>query len=131
MAGYIYSALFYVPRSIAPFKGRSTADYFTSYIASEPLEGIAWGFAFGAIEEIILNTGFLGFLPGIIIYGLCLGSLDKLSLHIPSLLVATRLGAIWLCGYSSTSILLTFVTMAIVCWICHFLFVEKPIGKEI
>ncbi|MEL6495749.1 MAG: hypothetical protein AAFQ41_11605, partial [Cyanobacteria bacterium J06623_7] len=125
LAGYVYDIFYYVPRSIAPFKGWATADYFTSYITLTPIDRLSWGFAFGAVEEVIINTGYWCFIPGLIVYGLIMGLLDRLSLVIPSLVVPTRLGGIWLCGYSSSSLLLTFVTMSIVSIICHIIFVSK------
>lgn len=125
LAGYVYDLFYYIPRSLAPYKGWATADYFTSFITFTPIDQLSWGFAFGAIEEVIINTGYWCFIPGLVIYGLILGLLDRISLIIPSLVVPTRLGAIWLCGYSSSSIFLTFVTMSIVGIICHIIFVNE------
>lgn len=130
LAGYFYDIFYYVPRSVAPFKGWATADYFTSYITATPVDKLAWGFAFGAIEEVIINTGYWCFIPGLIIYGLGMGLLDRLSLIVPSVVVPTRLGAIWLCGYSSSSIFLTFVTMGLVCIICHNIFVNQSLNLQ-
>lgn len=127
LAGYVYALLYYVPRSIVPFKGWSTAQYFTSELARTPVEDTTWGFGVGAIEEILLNTGLWLLVPGLIVYGMCMGMLDKLSGRIPSLVVSTRLAAIWLCGYDLVSLLVTFGTMAIISFGFHYLFVQQHI----
>ena len=69
MSGYVYCALFFVPRSLAPFKGYPTAQYFTSYVVGTSVETTDWGFGVGAIEEILLNGGLLLFVPIMLIYG--------------------------------------------------------------
>lgn len=125
LAGYVYALLYYVPRSIVPFKGWSTAQYFTSELARTPVEDTTWGFGVGAIEEILLNAGLWLSVPGLIVYGMCMGMLDKLSGRIPSLVVSTRLAAIWLCGYDLVSLLITFGTMAIISFGFHYLFVQQ------
>ncbi|PAX60010.1 hypothetical protein [Brunnivagina elsteri] len=131
MAGYVYSVLYYVPRQIAPFKGSSTSQTFTSDIVRTPVEDTLWAFGVGAIEELLLNIGFLWCIPGLIVYGMFMGLLDKLSFHIPSLLIPTRLAAIWLCGYESSTVLLMFGTMAGVGLIFHQLFVQKNITASL
>lgn len=125
MAGFVYILLFYVPRSIAPFKGWSTAQYFTSDVIGARVEATDWGFGVGAIEELLLNIGFLGCIFGLIGYGMCMGLLDRLSSRIPSLIVPTRLSATWLCGYDLAALTLTFGTMAIVGLFLHYLFGQK------
>jgi hypothetical protein len=125
MSGYIYSLLYYVPRQLVPFKGWSTAQYFTSDIVRTPVEDTDWGFGIGAIEEILLNIGFWLCIPGFLSYGICMGLLDRLSWSVPSLVIPTRLAAIWLCGYNLVTLLLLFGTMAIVGWVFHHLFMQK------
>lgn len=125
MAGYVYGFLYYVPRPIVPFKGWSTAQYLTSDIVRTPIEDTSWGFGVGAIEELLLNIGFGLCIPGLIVYGMCMGALDKLSSRVPSLGVPTRLAGIWLCGYDLPSLLITFGTMAILSCVFHHLFVHK------
>lgn len=127
MSGYVYGFLYYVPRSIVPFKGWSTAQYFTSNIVRTPVEDTSWGFGVGAIEELLLNIGSGLCIPGLIVYGMCMGALDKLSSRVPSLVVPTRLAGIWLCGYDLPSLLITFGTMAILSYVFHHLFVQKLI----
>src|SRR6185295_18361055 len=52
MAGYWYSAWFFVPRAVAPFKLNSTSSYFTTtFVGGDPAT-IEWGLAVGAIEEL-------------------------------------------------------------------------------
>lgn len=125
LSGYIYSLLFYVPRQIVPFKGWSTAQYFTSNIVRTHVEDTNWGFGVGAIEEILLNIGLLWCIPGLLVYGMCMGTLDRLSGRVPSLVIPTRLAAIWLCGYGLSTLVLMFGTMALVGWVFHHLFVQK------
>lgn len=127
MAGYVYILLFYVPRNIAPFKGWSTASYYTGDVVGTRVEEINWGFGVGAIEELLLNIGFLGCILGLIVYGMCMGLLDRLSSQIPSLIVPTRLAATWFCGYDLAALTLTFGTMAILGLLLHYLFGNKLI----
>lgn len=130
MSGYIYSLLFYLPREIAPFKDWSTSQHFTSVVDKTPVEETKWGFGVGVIEELVLNIGVLLAIPFLFIYGMAMGLIDKLSLRVPSLLVPSRLGAIWLCGYESSVLLFTFGTMTLVAVSLHLLFTQKPIVEE-
>ena len=130
MAGYVYSALFFVPRSLAPFKGVSTAHYYTGYVAGTDPEETYWGLGVGMIEELLLNVGILLVVPGLLLYGVLMGCLDRLSYHVPTLQVPTRLAALWLCGYNLPSILLTFGMMALVGVALHLLFIRtQPAGE--
>jgi hypothetical protein len=130
MSGYVYSLLYYVPRNIAPFKGWSAPRHFTSFIDKTPIENTNWGFAIGAIEEILLNIGFLLSMPCLFIYGMGMGLLDKASARIPSLLIPSRLAAIWVCGYDFCALLHYFGTMAGISLVMHLFFVQKPIDKN-
>jgi hypothetical protein len=114
MAGYTYAVLFPVPRGVAPFKGTSTAQYFTGTIVGTPPLQTSWGFGVGAIEEIILNVGTLAVIPGLLIYGMLFGWLDTASRRFPVLVGPTRLAAIFVCGYNVTALLLLFGGMAAV-----------------
>ncbi len=125
MSGYIYTLLYYVPRSTAPFKGWSTSQTFTAGIDKTPVEDTLWAFGVGTMEELLLNIGFFLTMPCLIIYGMGMGLLDKISARVPSLLIPTRLAAIWMCGYESSTLLLMFGTMAGVAYIFHSLFVQK------
>ncbi len=125
MSGYVYSALFFVPRSIVPFKGVSTAHYYTAYVAGTEPEETYWGLGIGMIEELMLNAGILLVVPGLIVYGLAMGILDRWQLRVPTLAVPSRLAALWLCGYNLPAILLTFGMMALVGMGLHYVFVRK------
>lgn len=125
LSGYVYSALFFVPRQVAPFKGDSTAKYFTSYIAGTTVEETSWGFGLGVIEEISLNAGTLFIIPGLIFYGFVMGRLDLFSKKNPSSVVPSRLGALWLCGYHLPAILLLFGSMMLTCRLLSLVFEIK------
>lgn len=122
LAGYVYSVLFFVPRFLVPFKGQSTARYFTSNIVGTPVEETNWGFGIGVLEEILLNIGFWLTFPILLVYGFAIYQLDRLSQRLPSLIVPTRLSALWLCGYHLPALLLMFGSMAVVCLLLHYFF---------
>jgi hypothetical protein len=92
----VYTLLFYVPRGAAPFKGWSTSQTFTATIDRTHIAVNVW--AFGIMEELLLNVGYLLVMPCLVIFGMELGILDNISLRILSLLIPTRLAAIWICG---------------------------------
>lgn len=125
MTGYVYSALFFVPRSIAPFKGTSTAKYLTGHLAGSDPDETFWEFGVGAIEELTLNVGWLLALPGLLLYGMALGWINTLSQRMPSLVVPSRLAAVWLCGYNLPSLLLLFGAMSLVGVALHRLFSQE------
>lgn len=124
--GYLYTALFYVPRSWAPQKGYSTAAYFTAFANGEDTEYVAWGLGLGFIEEIILNFGFLAVIPGIILYGLGLGLLQRISRSFDGAVVGTHLSAIWMCGYVLPAVVLYFGSMAVFAMLLESFFVGRP-----
>jgi len=127
-SGYVYSSLFFVPRSIASFKGRSTATHFTAHITNTSVEFLGdWGFGICAIGELSVNGGLLLIVPGLILYGIALGGLDRMSHRFPSLLIPTRLGPLWLFGYHLPALLLTFGTMALVCFAGEIFFVKQKL----
>jgi hypothetical protein len=130
MSGYVNAFMYVIPRSIAPFKGWSAPRYFTSIIDKTPVEDTNWGFAIGAIEEIVLNIGFLLCMPCLFIYGMGMGLLDKASARIPSLLIPTRLAAIWVAGYNFSALLHYFGVMAAVSLVMHLFFVQKSKNKN-
>jgi len=109
MSGYVYNALFFVPRSLAPFKGRSTAIHLTAHLTQTiPAEDTGWQLGMGAIEEAAVNLGTVMVLPILCLYGMACGWLDRMSFRSPSLVVATRLGAFWVCDHSLAALLLVF-----------------------
>jgi hypothetical protein len=123
MSGYVYSFLFYIPRQIAPFKGQSTAQHFTGDIVGTSVERTNWGFGIGLLEETLLNAGFLFCLPLLLLYGFCFYQMDRLSNQFSSLIVPSRLAALWICGYNLPAIILLFGTMAFICWLLHCIFI--------
>jgi len=114
MAGYVYSLAFFVPRSIAPWKGYSTAQFFTADVVGGEVAPITWGLGLGAMEEILVNAGALFVVPGLFAYGLLMGLMDRLSERVPSLLLPTRLATLWVGGYHIPALLLTFGPMIVV-----------------
>lgn len=113
-SGYVYSVLFFVPRSLAPFKGNSTSVEYTSMVTSTPTLDTNWGFGVGVIEEIILNFGLVAIFPGLILCGVMLGFVNTLSTAVPATGVGLRLAAIWMCGYHLPALFQEFGTMVIV-----------------
>jgi hypothetical protein len=133
-AGYVYSFLFFVPRSIAPFKGLSDGVAYTAYKTGASPDDTSWVLGIGAIDELIINFGFL-FLPvGLALYGLAIRQADLASQRIPSLVVPTRLAGIFLLGYHLPAILQTYGAMAIAGIVLHKVFAHTepgPIGSDL
>ena len=93
MAGYVYCALFFVPRSLAPWKGYPTAQCFTGYVVGMAADTTDQLRGFEAnIEEILLNGGFLLFIPMMLVYGFAMGLFDRLCAGSPRSLVPTGAG---------------------------------------
>jgi hypothetical protein len=122
MSGYVYSAMFFVPRDLAPYKGRATATYFTSYLLNLRPEWLNWGFGVGMLEELILNTGTRCCLPGVFAYGLLIGLLARTELALPAVSMPLRIGPLFLCAYHLPSLLLNFGVMWWVCLVLSWLF---------
>jgi hypothetical protein len=112
-SGFVYSLLFFVPRSVAPFKGKSTAVEYTSAKTSTPPSVMNWGLGVGVIEEIILNFGLLAVLPGLFFCGVVIGVADRLAEAVPATGVGLRLAAIWVCGYHLPALLQEFGAMVL------------------
>lgn len=125
MAGYVYTASVYAPRPLAPFKGYSTAIYFTAHETGTQPELLNWAFGLGYFEELMLNGGLLFVIPGLFIYGMAMGLIDRLSWRIPSLLIPGRLLVVWLGGYDLAPSFVIFGTMGIVGFGLHRLFVAE------
>lgn len=130
MAGYVYTALFFVPRGLAPYKGVATAQYFTGSIVGTPPEQTDWGFGIGAVEEVMTNLGTLALVPGLLIYGVFMGWLDRLSRRFNVLIPPIRLAALFLCGYNLSSLLLLFGGMAFAALLLHQIFVQRVQSSE-
>lgn len=124
--GYLYTALFYIPRSWVPQKGYSTAAYFTAFANGEETEYIAWGLGLGFIEEIILNFGFLAVVPGVILYGIGLGLLQRISRVFNGAVIGTHLSAIWMCGYVLSAVVLYFGSMTVFAILLESFFARRP-----
>lgn len=109
--GYVYATVFYVPRKWAPQKGHSTTAYFTGLASGQDTEFLSWGLGVGFLEQIALNFGLNWLVPGVLLYGMLLGALDKLRAHFPGTLVGVCLGAVWMSGYDASSVILYFGSM--------------------
>jgi hypothetical protein len=114
-AGYVYTALFFVPRALLPEKGFATAIEFTAAVVNEPASLVNWGFGVGVVEELMLNFGILAVPIGLAVVGLGLAAGSRAARQLPALRVPLRLAALWSFGYHSASLLLTFGAMALVC----------------
>jgi hypothetical protein len=123
-AGYVYTGLFYVPRIVAPFKGSSTASWFTAAVFSSNDTKLNWGFGVGGIEELLLNLGWLGLIPGLVAVGAVFSGLDRLAKGIPAVSIFTSLAGIWFCGYDSTAILYGFGSITIFAACLQFVFTK-------
>lgn len=127
LSGYVYSALFFIPRSIAPFKGESTAKLFTAAVLNARVDSVDWGFGIGLVEESVLNVGLLGAPLLIVLYGAALRTLDRIGSTgaKPGIAVAVRLGALWCCGYHLPALLQTFGGAALLALFLNPLFAER------
>lgn len=125
LAGYVYTGLFFIPRRFVPFKGQSTATYFTGYVAGSTPDETDWVLGIGIAEELLLNAGIVFVGPGLILYGMGIGLIDRYTRRVMSLVVPTRLAGLWSCGYNLPAILLTFGTMALVVWLLDRAFVQR------
>jgi hypothetical protein len=114
-AGYVYTALFVVPRAVMPDKGYATAIEFTAAIVNEPAALVSWRFGVGVVEELMLNFGTLGVPIGLVVFGLGLALGSRTARRVPVLRVPLCLAALWSFGYDSASLVLLFGVMAAVC----------------
>jgi hypothetical protein len=121
-AGYTYSLLFFVPRSLLPEKGRSTAQHFTGFVTGSAAEDMTWGLGLGAIEELILNFGIVAALPGLLCWGALLSFLDSYSARTTSLYIPLRLTGLWLCATHLPALILMFGFMVAFNLAFHFFF---------
>ncbi|MCC7341339.1 MAG: hypothetical protein IT170_09650, partial [Bryobacterales bacterium] len=124
--GYLYTALFYAPRSWVPGKGYSTAAYFTAFANGEDTEYLAWGLGLGFLEEITLNFGYLAILPGVILYGMGLGLLQRICQAYDGAVVGVHLSAIWMSGYVIPSVVLYFGSMTVFAMLLESCIARRP-----
>ena len=96
-AGYVYTALFFVPRSVLPDKGYASAIEFTAAIVNEPAD-VSWRFGVGVVEELMLNFGTLAVPLGLAVFGRCLALGSRAARRVPVLRVPFCLAA---CGRSA------------------------------
>jgi len=113
-AGYVYTALFFVPRSVVPAKGFATAIEFTAAVVNEPAADVSWRFGVGVVEEAMLNFGLFVVPFTLAAFGMALALGARAARRVPVLHVPLCLAALWSFGYDSASLLLTFGTMAAV-----------------
>lgn len=126
-AGYVYAACLFVPRSLAPFKGESSAQQFTGNIVQHQPGSLSWGFGISAISEALLNVGFV-FTPLVLItYGLAAGWLTRKAARWSSLEIPLCLALLWIFGYHLGALLLNFGAMAVVGVVCEITFTH-PVG---
>lgn len=130
LAGYVYAGLFFVPRTVAPFKGESTATMFTAAVTHQPPETLGWAYGIGFIEESVLNAGLLLAPLVMALYGALYRKLDRLGHTRPGLGVAARLAALWSCGYDSPALLLTFGGSAVLGLALNWLFAEPALAPR-
>jgi hypothetical protein len=126
-AGYVYAACFFVPRSVAPFKGESSAQQFTGNIVQHQPGSLSWGFGISAISEALLNVGFVLTPVVLIAFGLAIGWLMRKSAQWASLEIPLCLTSLWIFGYHLGALLLNFGAMAVVGLVCEMTF-TNPVG---
>lgn len=125
-SGYVYSLFLYVPRSIAPFKGYSTATVFTAKMASTNPVDTDWVLGISVLDEIILNFGLIALPFGLAAYGAAFAWLDSRTRY-SFLRAPVALSAIWLCGYNLPALLQTFGSIALFGGLCHWLFTKRQV----
>ncbi len=126
--GYVYSALYFVPRGVAPFKGDSSQTMYTAYAVSSAPENLDWGLGISAIDELLLNFGVLLLPLGLLAYGMGIGYADRLSDRVSPLEVPTRLSAVFFLGYHLPAMLQSYGGMALTILIAHKLFARTAIS---
>lgn len=84
--GYLNTLMAFLPRSLFPFKGLSSGEWFTAFwqhrtfsvTAGYPVSFLNWGFKFGWVTELILNFGFFG-IAFSFFYGFVIGLFDRIA----------------------------------------------------
>lgn len=128
--GYVYSALFFIPRSVVPFKGDGTAFYYTAAVTNAQTRELDWGLGISAIDEIVLNFGKLFVVPGLLFWGFLMKWADRVSTSHTVLVIPTRLAAIWFLGYHLPAELQGFGAMAVVGILFHKTFCMRIEGHK-
>jgi hypothetical protein len=116
---------------MAPFKGKSSAQQFTSHIMQEAPNSLTWGFGISAISEAVLNVGIL-FAPFVLLaYGAAIGWLTRTASKWNSLEIPLCLSALWIFGYHLSALLLNFGAMAIVGLVCQRIFTRASTDSDL
>lgn len=123
--GYVYSALFFVPRGLIPWKGQSTPIYFTAEMTRAVVEDTNWVFGIGVIEAAALNGGLVAVMPMLLLAGIALALLDRAAARIPGMFVPARFIGFWICTYDVSALVLLFGGMIAFCVLAHALFVSS------
>ncbi|WP_187148830.1 hypothetical protein [Candidatus Korobacter versatilis] len=127
-AGYVYAALFFVPRSVVPFKGNATAQAFTAEVTQSDPRSLDWGFGISAISEAVLNFGLVIAPIVLVAYGAVIGWLERRCERWQSLQIPLLLASLWIFGYHLPALLLNFGAMAAVGIGCEKFFTEQSGG---
>lgn len=123
--GYVYSALLFVPRRIVPWKGQSTPVYYTAAMTGISVEDTQWMFGIGAIESAALNGGLVAVAPMLLLCGIGLAVLDRVSAKVPGVVVPARLFGLWTCCYDISALLLVYGGMFLLGYLLHDVFVRS------
>ena len=123
--GYVYSALLFVPRSIAPWKGQSTPVYYTAAMTGISVEDTQWMYGIGAIESAALNGGLVAVAPVLLLCGIGLALLDRVSARVPGVVVPARLCGLWTCCYDISALMLVYGGMLLLGYLLHDVFVRS------
>ena len=116
-----------MPRSLAPFKGESSAQQFTGKIIQQQPGSLSWGFGISAISEALLNVGVVLTPLIMIACGAVIGWLTRKAGRWASLEIPLCLASLWIFGYHLGALLLNFGAMAIVGFVCEITF-TNPVG---
>lgn len=108
--GYVWAFSIFFPDSIATYKQsiRSSQFYSMHYVKGIPLDDVRHTMEGGLLSDIQINAGSWAMLPGIIIYGVVFGLLDRLSRTIPAMVVPTRMMAAIIYMYQLSAVFLMF-----------------------
>lgn len=124
-SGYVYSALFFAPRTVFPFKGDATAHQFTAAVMQASPESLDWGFGISALSEAVLNVGIVLAPLALVAYGALIAWLEGCAKQRPAIHLPICLASVWLFGYHLPALLFNFGGMALVGLACQKLFTEK------
>lgn len=115
-AGYIYTLLTYLPRSIAPFKGYSTESYFVYFMGNNyvsewwvhSLAEVNWGITLAGITEALINGGYIGVVFFSVIIGTVLSIMDRICNKYKYLKACIPFIVILMSGYTLYNIIVIY-----------------------